>query len=147
MLKHKFFPVVLVIMILALTFSACGDNGGEAEDVGPQYLTAAQVKDKLENGTENFVFLDLQTEEAYNAMHFQDSISTQADTVETDEQKQAVIDKASKLQGRVSILIVSADGGTGAVTARDLLVEEGIASTRIYILENGMDNWPYPEFF
>jgi hypothetical protein len=122
--------LVLTVMALGLCLVACGGSSEPKADVGPQYITAATLKDKLDNG-DAIKFVDVQGEGA--ASYAKGAVKTTTADITADTMKGF---------GKSTIIIV----GDDAEAARDALVAAGGDSSKMYILEGGMADFTYPDY-
>jgi hypothetical protein len=146
MSKRRYFALFLTLLLAVLALSACGSGSAEGDSAEPQYISAAQLKDRIENG-DSLLFLDIQS--ADDAKHFTvgtEQIAVKGEPLETEGQKQAVKGNEARLTGSAPIILVTSDGGDAALTLRDMLVADGIKAERIMILEGGMAAWTYPDY-
>ena len=134
MRKIAALTLVLLIALAATAFAA-----------GTQFVDPAEFKKWLESG-KKMQIVDIQVPAEFRKHHFKGAIETNAYPVKSPEEKQrldAVLPKLSA--GREEIVVVCPRGGGGAKNAARYLVEKGIPAQRIYILEDGMQGWPYQE--
>jgi rhodanese-related sulfurtransferase len=126
--------VAFLIMLQATTTVAFGYN----------YVTPDQFQQWLESG-KKMVIVDIQVSEGFKTRHFKHALETNAYPVKSDAEKQrldAALEKISASQDEV--VIVCPRGGGGAKNAFDYLEDKGVAEKRLFILEKGMEGWPYP---
>jgi len=110
-----------------------------------QYYKADQLKQDIEKKTP-LKIVDIQVEDEYNAHHIQGAIPTYAYPVKTDEEKAKLGKVLPELKSSQDpIVIVCPKGGSGAKNTYQYLVDQGIAESRLFILENGQSGWPYTE--
>lgn len=109
------------------------------------YVKAEEFKQWLESG-KSMVLVDIQAKNEFPLHHFKDSIETNAYPLDTEEQRKlldpAVI--AAKKAG-TDVVVICPRGGGGAKKAYDYLKSQGIANEKLYILEGGVEKWPYKE--
>ncbi len=94
----------------------------------------------------SIIIVDIQPSEDFLEQHFRGSIMTDAYPVKTDEDKKR-LDPAVK-KGKASkgdVVIVCPRGKTSSINAYDYLKAQGIPENRLFILEGGIDGWPYKE--
>ncbi len=48
---------------------------------------------------------------------------------------------------KVDVVIICPKGKGGALNAYDYLKSKGVPENRLFILEGGIDDWPYPDLF
>lgn len=127
--------IFLLIGILALSTTAL------AEDY--QFISAAELQKRIE-ANEQGLLLDIQVEEEFSAHHIEDALATYAYPVKSDQDKQ----KLQAFVGQVKaseepVTIICPRGGGGAKRTYDYLKEQGVAESRLFILEGGQAKWPY----
>ncbi len=106
-----------------------------------------QFKQWLES-SKPMQIVDIQTPEEYEKHHFKGSIQTNAYPAKTDEEKQRLDRVLPALQAsKDDVVVVCPRGGGGAKNTYDHLKSKGIPEERLYILEKGVEGWPYKELF
>lgn len=109
------------------------------------YFTAEQLKKSIENQSPIYI-IDIQVEEEFIGGHIDGVIATYAFPVKSKEEK-AKLASATELvkNSTKKIIIVCPRGGGGAERTVEYLIENGINTDRIFILENGQSGWPYED--
>lgn len=110
---------------------------------GYQYISAADLKAGIIQ-KESGLIVDIQVEDEFSAHHIDGAVATYAYPVKSGEDKEklsTVLEQAR--QSNEQVVIVCPRGGGGAKRTYDYLKEEGIAESRLYILEGGQAKWPY----
>lgn len=130
----------LVLGLAVLLFSAtvvCAEN----------YVKPDQFKQWLE-AAKPVQIVDIQPPEEYEKHHFKSSIQTNAYPAKTDEEKQKLDRILPALQAsKDDVVVVCPRGGGGAKNTCDHLKSKGIPEERLFILEKGIEGWPYKELF
>jgi thiosulfate/3-mercaptopyruvate sulfurtransferase len=110
---------------------------------GYQYINAADLKEDIAQ-KENGLIVDIQFEDEFSAHHIEGATATYAYPVksQTDKKKLSTVVEQAK-QSTEQVVIVCPRGGGGAKRTYDYLKDEGIAESRLYILEGGQAKWPY----
>jgi rhodanese-related sulfurtransferase len=109
------------------------------------YMTPAELKQRLESGTPPFL-LDIQVEKEYAQHHLPGTFPTYAYPARSDEEREKLKPAVGKiLAGRQDVVIICPAGGQGAKNAYSFLREQGVPESRMRILEKGQRGWPYPE--
>lgn len=110
-----------------------------------QYISAAEVKQKLENRAP-MALVDIQVEKEFNQHNIVGALATYAYPVKSsaDKEKMAAVIKTLK-DNNDPVVVVCPRGAGGAERAYRLLLEAGIAEARLAILTDGQAGWPYPE--
>jgi len=112
-----------------------------------QYATPEEVKALLEAEEEIFL-LSIQTKENYREVgHLPNSIPTYAYPVETSSQRSELRDLTEDIEeSGLPVYIMCHDGGAGAENAVSYYVnKQDIPAERFFIIEGGIEGWPYPE--
>ncbi|GAB6156312.1 rhodanese-like domain-containing protein [Desulfosporosinus burensis] len=110
-----------------------------------KYYTADQLKQAIDNKTP-LKIVDIQVEDEYKAHHVQGVIPTYAYPVKTDEDKAKLAKVVPELKdSQDPIVVICPKGGSGAKNTIQYLVDQGIAESRLLILEKGQAGWPYAE--
>jgi rhodanese-related sulfurtransferase len=109
------------------------------------YVEADQFRQWLEKGKE-MAIVDIQVPAEFQQHHFKASLETNAYPVKSAEDRQK-LDKILPLlsASQNDVVVVCPRGGGGAKNAYDYLKAKGIAEKRIFILEDGMQGWPYKD--
>lgn len=127
--------VAFLVLMQATTAFAFGYN----------YLKPDQFKLWLESG-KKVVIVDIQVPTEFKKQHFKNSIETNAYPVKSDEERKrldATMEKINATQD--DVVIICPRGGGGAKNTYDYLKGKGVAEKRLFILEKGMEGWPFPE--
>lgn len=110
-----------------------------------RYITPAELKIIFNSG-KNLHILDLQKKDDFLKKHIKGSYETYAYPVKTDEDKKRLDNFIEKSKNdNLDILIVCPKGGGAAKNAYDYLKGRGINEKRLYILEGGIQGFPYEE--
>lgn len=134
MRKIVALTLVLLIALAATAFAA-----------GTQFVPPAEFKKWLESG-KKMLIVDIQVPAEFQKHHFKGAIETNAYPVKSPEDKQRLDAVLPELAaGREEIVVICPRGGGGAKNTAKYLVEKGVPAQRIYILEDGMQGWPYKE--
>jgi len=143
---RKIIGALAILLATAVLLAGCGGTNSSSTETKAeyQYMTAAEVKEKIEN-SEEMVLLDIQVEEEWQEHHIAGSLPTHAYPVQSEEDKAKLDAVLSQLEGDCPIVIVCPRGGGGAERTYNYLKEKGIAEERLFILEKGMAGWPYEE--
>ena len=138
-MKLKALTLALVVSLLVLATAVAQAEGKF------NYIAPADVKAKMAAGAPLHL-MDIQVEEEFAAHHLKGAYKTTAYPVKSAEEK-------AKLDGFVAlakkdaapVVIICPRGAGGAERAYDYLKAQGIAESRLLILEKGQAGWPYPE--
>ena len=130
------------IMLLVLVIIGCATT---AIASGYRYVEQDQFKQWLGN-RKNVAIVDIQVPAEFQQHHFKGSLQTSAFPVKSVEDKKK-LDKVlpQLLASQNDVVVVCPRGGGGAKSTYDYLKEKGIGEKRLFILEKGMQGWPYQE--
>ncbi|WP_159722557.1 rhodanese-like domain-containing protein [Enterococcus sp. CSURQ0835] len=150
-MKKVFKGVMLVFFAAFLVvLGGCSKSNAEDranDDIKWQFISPADMKKVVQTeDTSNYQILDIQPKKDFAKGHIPGSISVPAYPVDTKELEKLVVDAAPKFKdGKNPIYVVCPGGGGGAKRSISLLIDEGIAKSRLYIVENGAKKWPYKD--
>lgn len=147
MKKYLFGFLVFAIFVLAGCSSATNSNdSGAAIETEFQYITAEELKTKI-TGSEPLLLIDVRSQEDYDLKHMKESVATGAYPIDTDEKKEKVMAVMDQFKGNTDpIIFLCYKGKTSAENGFKLLKEKGYDAERLFILEGGMNAWPYDDF-
>ena len=90
------------------------------------------------------ILVDICTVEQFAKAHIPGSIETNAYPVETDEQRAALGHLLPQIQkSSDDVIILCPRGGGGAKRTYDFYKANGVAESRLLILKNGVEKWPF----
>lgn len=131
----------LVVQVALLVLFCCTAAG--AGDY--RYVKQETFKNWLASGTP-VVVVDIQLPTQFAKHHFKGAIETGAFPANSDADRKKLDAVLPAIrEGRGDVVIVCPRGGGGAKNTFTYLKEQGVAESRLLILEKGMDGWPYPE--
>ncbi len=135
-------PVKTTIKLIVLAGVCIALPAFAAQSVKPDVF-----KQWLESG-KAMVIVDIQPADDFEEQHFKGAIETNAFPAKTDEEKKR-LDKAlaGMRAAKGPVVIVCPRGKTGASNAYAYLKARGIPENRLYILEGGIADWPWPALF
>ena len=109
------------------------------------YVKPDLFRQWLESG-KAMQIVDIQLPAEFRKNHFKDSIETNAYPVKSADDKLKLDRAMPRLAaGTEDIVVICPRGGGGAKNTYDYLKEKGIPEQRLFILENGMQGWPYQQ--
>jgi rhodanese-related sulfurtransferase len=130
--RSCFFPVLIILLISS--FSWAGDGKYS-------YISATDLETRLTtNQPTNIV--DIQVEKEFAQHHIKGAIPTFAYPVKSDTDRvklDAVLERLKTSD--VPVVVVCPRGAGGATRTYDYLLQQGISSERLVILENGQGGW------
>jgi rhodanese-related sulfurtransferase len=130
------------IMVMALLLIGCAFTAFAG---GYNYVEQDQFRQWLEKG-KDMTIVDIQVPDEFGKHHFKGALETGAYPVKSaaDRQKlDAVMPGLSAT--RNDVVVICPRGGGAAKNTCDYLKEKGISESRIFILREGMQGWPYKE--
>ena len=131
-----------VAMALTLVMALCAVTA-EAGDY--RYVSQAEMKTWLESNKEMLI-VDIQPAKDFNRQHFAGAIETNAFPVKSDMERKQLNPALAATQGNnKDVVVICPRGKGGAKNTYDYLKGNGVAENRLYILTDGMDNWPHKE--
>lgn len=108
-----------------------------------QYIKAADLKQKIETDQRSLL-VDIQVEDEYTEHHIPGAVATYAYPVKSDADKAKLREILAQAKNSDEpVIIVCPRGGGGAKRTYDHLKEQGVAESRLLILEGGQSEWPY----
>ena len=136
-MAYKRIALLLVLMMALVATSAMA--------AGYNYVTPEVFKVWLESG-KKVVIVDIQAHEEFGKRHFRGSLETNAYPAKTEEEHARLDQILTRINDTSSeVVIVCPRGGGGARNTHDYLRSKGVLAERLYILEKGIEGWPYPE--
>lgn len=109
------------------------------------YVKPDTFKQWMESGKKTII-VDIQVPAEFEKRHFKGSVETNAYPVKSDEEKKRLDKVVEQINSSpVDVVIVCPRGGGGAKNTYDYLKSKGVDEKRLFILEKGMEGWPYPE--
>lgn len=129
------FSLLLVILLIS-SFSWAGDGKYN-------YISASDLEARLtSNQPTNIV--DIQVEEEFDQHHIKGAIPTYAYPVKSDADHVKLETAVEELKTNDdSVVVVCPRGAGGATRTYDYLLQQGIPSERLVILEKGQAGWSY----
>ncbi|QOY38316.1 rhodanese-like domain-containing protein [Anaerobacillus isosaccharinicus] len=141
----KKLVLMMFTALVAVGLAACSSDNSNAEEKQYNYISADEVKQKIENN-EDMILLDIQPEEEFNSHHIVGAIPTYAYPAKSAEDHAKLEPLVTDLKNSEHpIVIVCPGGGSGAKGTIDYYEEQGIPSERLIILEKGQKNWPHKD--
>jgi rhodanese-related sulfurtransferase len=137
-MKRKMITLCLALVALLLVPYAALAANYVKPDIFKQWLASNKP----------LVIVDIQPAVDFGVQHFRGSIETNAFPSKSDEEKKR-LDKtlATIRSSKGDVVIICPKGKGGALNSYDYLKSKGVPETRLFILEGGIDGWPYPDLF
>ena len=137
-LAAKIVPAVRLAAVVAFAFLA---NSAFAQPYS--YVTPADLKQQIESGKAPMI-LDIQVEGDYAKNHLPGAVPTYAYPAKSDAERAKLKPALDKiLASKDEVVIVCPGGKSGAENTWAYLKQNGVAESRMKILENGQKGWPY----
>jgi rhodanese-related sulfurtransferase len=128
--------VVTLITLCIATFAHAGSYN---------YVDPANFKKWLKSG-KPVQIVDIQVPADFQKHHFKDALETNAYPVKSADDRKKLNKIIPQLaDNQNDVVVVCPRGGGGAKNTYDYLKEKGIPEKRIFILEDGMQGWPYQQ--
>lgn len=110
-----------------------------------RYVSPADFKQWLESG-KAMKIVDIQVPAEFQKHSIKGSLETNAYPVKSTEDKQKLDKVLPQLAAsQEDIVVVCPRGGGGAKNTYDYLKTKGISEKRLFILQDGMQGWPYKQ--
>lgn len=130
------------IMLVMLVVLSCAASAMAA---GYNYIEQDEFKKWMEKG-KDMTILDIQVPMEFQKHHFKGAMETNAYPVKSEDDKQKLDKILPELAAsKNDVVVICPRGGGGAKNTFDYLKDKGIAESRIFILKEGMQGWPYKE--
>jgi len=137
-MKRKVITLCIAVTVLFLLPHTALAKNYMKPDIFKQWLTSNR----------SIVIVDIQPAKEYGNHHFKGSIETNAFPSKSDEEKRRLDKVIPKIQSsKGEVVIICPKGKGGAVNAYEYLQSKGVPESRLFILEGGIDGWPYADMF
>lgn len=170
-MKNKSIKLMTTLMLVSIVSVGCSQpkdepidnsteqttsstNGVETEKVKDhpmQYIEDAELKEKIENKSDDYIILDVRKIEDYQKGHIegayaadQDAANKGGDDEKGKENLRAALKEATGNENGNEddqYALVCYSGKSYAQKATDLMIEMGIPADKIYTLDGGMKSW------
>lgn len=132
----KFLATCTALLLLVITTAFAADYNYVSPDKFKEWLTTGR----------NTIIVDIQVPAEFAKRHIKGSIETNAYPVKSDEERKRLNAVLAGINAsKEDVVIVCPRGGGGARNTYDYLKAKGVAESRLFILEKGMEGWPHPE--
>lgn len=111
------------------------------------YIEPQELKELIDK-KQPVILVDIQPAADFEKQHLPGSLETNAFPAKTDEEKKR-LDKTLPIinASKDPVVVICPRGKTGAKNSYDYLMKQGVAEDRLQILDGGIAEWPYKEFF
>jgi len=126
--------LLLLVILLIPVFSWAGDGKYN-------YISAADLEARL-TASQPTNIVDIQVEEEFAQHHITGAIPTYAYPVKSDADRAKLDATVEQLKTNDDpVVVVCPRGAGGATRTYDYLLQQGISSERLVILEKGQEGW------
>lgn len=132
----KHLVLVFVSMLVLL-----GCSGKVEKKAEYNYMEPKEVAEAIRSNAK-VALVDIQEADDFEEEHLKGAIKTLAYPVKTDEDHKKLLTALASIQADDKVVVVCPRGGGGAERAYDLLAQNGIEKSRLYILTDGQYGWP-----
>jgi rhodanese-related sulfurtransferase len=133
------FRTVCMVVVLATLVA------GTALAASYNYVQPETMKTWIET-KKPVIVVDIQVPAEFAKRHLPGSVETNAFPAKSDDEKKRLEKVLATINGsNDDVVIVCPRGGGGAKNTYEYLKSRGVDEKRMYILEKGMEGWPYPE--
>ena len=137
-MKRTMVTFCLALVVLFLIPHAALAKNYVKPDIFKQWLTSNR----------SIVIVDIQPAKEFGNHHFKGSIETNSFPSKSDEEKRQLDNVIPKIRAsKGEVVIICPKGKGGAVNTYEYLQSKGVPESRLFILEDGIDGWPYPGMF
>lgn len=121
----------ILILMAAMFLSACGQSVEENREAVYVNITAEEAK-KIIDSSENYIILDVRTQEEYEAGHIPGAVLIPNTEIE--------IRAAKELPDKDQLLLIYCRSGNRSKQAAQILVKLGYTNIKEF---GGIIDWPY----
>jgi rhodanese-related sulfurtransferase len=137
-MKRKMNALYLSLVVLVLVPHAALAANYVKPDTFKEWLTSNR----------KVVIVDIQTADDFGDHHFKGAIETNAFPAKSDDERKRLDKTLSVIQNsKGEVVIICPKGKGGALNSYDYLKSRGVPEERLFILEGGIEDWPYPDLF
>ena len=137
-MKRMVITLYIAVAVLFLLPHAALAKNYVKPDVFKQWITSNR----------SIVIVDIQPAKEFENHHFKGSIETNAFPSKSDAEKRRLDNVIPKIQAsKGEVVIICPKGKGGAVNTYEYLQSKGVPESRLFILEGGIESWPYPGMY
>lgn len=130
---------VMLAVLLLVSFVSTAVAGSY------NYISPENMKKNIETGVEQII-VDIQVEDNFSEKHIVGSVPTYSYPVKTDAEKAKINEAVALYQAKeLPVVIVCPRGKGGAKRCYDYMQSQGVPAEKLFILEKGIDGWPYAD--
>ena len=132
-IKKAIFATIVMLFMMSIPCFALAFN----------MITADELKVRLDT-KEPTILLDIQKKNAYKEHHFYGSIRTYAYPAKSDSDLESAVQgvRMHEQTGN-NVVIIGPRGGRASQRTTEFLITRGVPEEKIFILNGGINNWPY----
>ena len=114
-----------------------------AHAMGYNYISQDEMRSRID-AKDQMTIVDICPIDQFDKGHLPGSVETNAYPVKTDEERAKIAKVLPEIKSSTEDVVIVCPGGRGgAKRTYDYYVEQGVAESRLFILEKGMNGWPY----
>jgi rhodanese-related sulfurtransferase len=137
-MKRKMNTLCLALVVLLLAPHAV---------LAANYVNPDTLKEWLASSRQ-LVIVDIQTAENFGDHHFKGAIETNAFPAKSDDERKRLDKTLPAIQNlKGEVVIICPKGKGGALNSYGYLKSRGVPEERLFVLEGGIESWPYPDLF
>ena len=129
----------LIGLLALIVFAGC--SGKVEKKAAYNYMEPVAVAEAIRTNAK-VVLIDIQEADDFEEEHLKGAIKTTAYPVKTEEDNKKLLTALGAIKPDDKVVVVCPKGGGGAERAYDLLAQNGIEKSRLYILTDGQYGWP-----
>ncbi len=130
--------ILLAIVTLLVTVSTA---------MAANYIEPLELKQAFEKKTA-MILVDIQPAKDFAQQHLPGSVETNAFPVKTADEKHRLDKVLVTIKASTApVIIICPRGKSGAKNSYEYLLSQGVAESRLQILDDGIAGWPYKELF
>ena len=130
--------ILLAILTLLVTTSTA---------MAANYIEPQELKQAFEKKTA-MIIVDIQPAKDFVLQHLPGSVETNAFPAKTADEKHRLDKVLVTIKASTNpVIIICPRGKSGAKNSYEYLLSQGVAESRLQILDDGIAGWPYKELF
>ncbi len=130
--------ILWVIVTLLVTVSGA---------MAANYIEPQELKQAFEKKAP-MIIVDIQPAKDFAQQHLPGSIETNAFPAKTADEKHRLDKVLVTINASTDpVIIICPRGKSGAINSYEYLLSQGVAESRLQILDDGIAGWPYKELF
>lgn len=134
---HRGIQLLALVVLFGITQLTAADESFN-------YISAPELKQKLESPNKPFL-LDIQSKSDFEQHHLADAVATYAFPAKSDADRAKLMPAVTRILASQDDVVIVCPSGQASKNAYTYLKEQGVAESRMRILEKGQRGWPYSE--